>query len=192
MTATFLLLSLVILASAISAMTLRNLVHCALALTLTFAGLAGIYLELNAQFIGFAQILIYIGAVAILVVFAILLTRGSEPPNQRLFSASWPWGIAIGFVVFGVIAKAILSSSVTSSRDIPMSQTSVRQLGDALMTRFVLPLEVVGLLLTVALLGGVIIALRENLPMETGNTPETSATSATLESTSPHSNPLQP
>lgn len=164
MTPTFLLLSLVILSSAVTAMTLRNLVHCALALTLTFAGLAGIYLELNAQFIGFAQVLIYIGAVAILIVFAILLTRGSEPANERAFSASWAWGVGIGAVVFAVIAAAILSSGITRGRQIPINQTSVRQLGDALMTRFILPLEVMGLLLTVALLGGVIIALRENTP----------------------------
>lgn len=162
MTPTFLLLSLVILTSAVTAMTLRNLVHCALALTLTFAGLAGIYLELNAQFIGFAQVLVYVGAVAILIVFAILLTRGSEPAGQRVFSASWASGAGIGVVVFAVIAAAILSSGITRGRQIPINQTSVRQLGDALMTRFVLPLEVMGLLLTVALLGGVIIALREN------------------------------
>ena len=63
------------LASAVAAMSLRNLVHCALTLTVTFAGLAAFYLQLDAQFVGFAQILVYIGAVAILIVFAILLTR---------------------------------------------------------------------------------------------------------------------
>src|SRR5215471_11589476 len=99
MTASFVLLSILIISSAIVAMTLRNLVHCALALSLTFAGLAGVYLELNAQFIGFAQILIYIGAVAILVVFAILLTRGGEPPTQPVFSASWVSGVAVAVVV---------------------------------------------------------------------------------------------
>src|SRR5262249_49435543 len=112
MTLSFLLLSILSISGAITAMTLRNLIHCALALTLTFAGLAGIYLELNAQFIGFAQILIYIGAVAILVVFAILLTRGSEPPTQPVFSASWVWGLAVAVGVFGIIAGVILSSRV--------------------------------------------------------------------------------
>src|SRR5215831_4036454 len=102
MTASFVLLAILILSGAILAMTLRNLVHCALALTLTFAGLAGVYLELNAQFIGFAQVLVYIGAVAILEVFAILLTRGSEPPTQQVFSNSWAWGVAVALAVFGV------------------------------------------------------------------------------------------
>ena len=52
---------------ALAAMTLRNLVHCALALAVTFLGLAAIYLQLNAQFVGFAQVLVYVGAVAILM-----------------------------------------------------------------------------------------------------------------------------
>jgi NADH-quinone oxidoreductase subunit J len=161
MTASFVLLSILIISGAILAMTLRNLVHCALALTLTFAGLAGVYLQLNAQFIGFAQVLVYIGAVAILVVFAILLTRGSDPPTQQVFSSSWIAGVAVALAVFGVIAGVIFSSRLISGKALQPAQTSVRQIGDALMTRFILPLEVLGLLLTAALIGGVIIALRD-------------------------------
>jgi NADH-quinone oxidoreductase subunit J len=174
MTLSFLLLAIIIIGGAIMAMTLRNLIHCALALTLAFAGLAGIYLQLNAQFIGFAQILIYIGAVAILVVFAILLTRGSEPPAQRVFSASWVWGVAVAVIVFAVIAGVILSSRQLPGEAFQATTPSVRQIGDALMTRFILPLEVIGLLLTAALIGGVIIALKDQpeaeatLPAETG------------------------
>lgn len=161
MTLSFLVLSIVILGGAIMAITLRNLVHCVLALTLAFAGLAGIYLELNAQFIGFAQVLVYIGAVAILVVFAILLTRGSEPPTQQIFSASWASGVAVAILVFGVIAGVIFGSQLTSGTIAQTSRPSVRQIGDALMTRFILPLEVLGLLLTAALIGGVIVALKD-------------------------------
>ena len=83
----FAIIAVLTLASAVAAMSLRNLVHCALALTVTFAGLAAFYLQLDAQFVGFAQILVYVGAVAILIVFAILLTRGGEPPRQPIFSA---------------------------------------------------------------------------------------------------------
>src|SRR5262249_37228153 len=66
MTIPFLILSVVTVAGAIAAVALRNLVHCALCLVLTFAGLAGLFLQLNAEFVGFVQILVYIGAVAIL------------------------------------------------------------------------------------------------------------------------------
>src|SRR5437588_5364980 len=107
MTLTFSIIAILTLASAIAAMTLRSLVHCALALTVTFAGLAALYLQLDAQFVGFAQILVYIGAVAILIVFAILLTRGSEPPVQSIFSSSWVVGFGIALLVFGVLGKMI-------------------------------------------------------------------------------------
>ena len=67
MTATFLILAAITIAGTVAAMALRNLVHCVLALTVGFAGLAALYLQLGAQFVGFTQILVYVGAVAILV-----------------------------------------------------------------------------------------------------------------------------
>jgi NADH:ubiquinone oxidoreductase subunit 6 (subunit J) len=146
---------------AIAAMTLRNLVHCALALTVVFAALAGIYLQLGAQFVGFAQILVYIGAVAILIVFAILLTRSGDSPGRQRFSASLIAGGAIALGVFGVVSGVILSSKALSRALPPAPSATVREIGDGLMTRYVLPLEVLGLLLTAALIGAVVIALRE-------------------------------
>jgi NADH-quinone oxidoreductase subunit J len=158
---TFLILAIVTIAGAVAAMSLRNLVHCALALAVTFAGLAGLYLQLDAQFVGFAQILVYVGAVAILIVFAILLTRGSEPPQQAVLSSGWLVGLSIGVAVFALLTGMILSSK-TIAKDVPPAPSAtVQQIGDQLMTRYVLPLEVIGLLLTVALIGAVIIAMRE-------------------------------
>src|SRR6266404_321818 len=93
MLGTFIILGLLTLAGAGAAMSLRNLVHCALALTVAFAGLAALYLQLDAQFVGFAQILVYIGAVAILIVFAILLTGGGEAPKRPVLSVSWCIGV---------------------------------------------------------------------------------------------------
>src|ERR1051325_2376008 len=78
MPASFYILALFTVVSAFCAMSLRNLVHCALCLALSFLGVAGLFLHLNAGFIAFAQILVYVGAVAILIVFAILLTRNAE------------------------------------------------------------------------------------------------------------------
>ncbi len=161
MSFSFAILAVLTLASAVAALALRNLVHCVLALTVTFAGLGGFYLQLGAQFVGFAQILIYVGAVAILVVFAILLTRGSEPPGQSIFSANWVAGTAIAVVVFGVLAGLILSSRALPSGVVPAPAADVRQIGDQLMTKYILPLEVLGLLLTAALIGAVLIAMDE-------------------------------
>ena len=161
MTLPFAILAVMTLASAVAAMSLRNLVHCVLALTVTFAGLAAFYLQLDAQFVGFAQVLVYIGAVSILVVFAVLLTRSGEPPRQSIFSATWVVGIGIAVTVFGLLGGLILSSRALSSEPRPPPEITVREIGDQLMNKFILPLEVIGLLLTAALIGAVIIAMRE-------------------------------
>ena len=78
------------IAGGLAATLLKNLVHCALAVTVAFAGLALLFLELDAQFAGFVQILVYIGAVAILVVFAILLTRAARlrSRDEGVFSST--------------------------------------------------------------------------------------------------------
>ena len=161
MTFTFVITALVTLAGAVAAMSLRNLVHCVLMLTVTFAGLAALYLQLDAQFVGFAQILIYVGAVAILIVFAILLTRGSEPRAKFSFSLNWIAGIGLGIVVFGLLSGVILTSQALTGEVRPPPDATVRQIGTQLMGKFILPLEVVGLLLTAALIGAVLIAMRD-------------------------------
>jgi NADH-quinone oxidoreductase subunit J len=162
----FFFLSVLTIAGAAAALTLRNLVHCVLALMLAFVGLAGLYLQLDAQFIGFAQILVYIGAVAILIVFAVLLTRGAESPSQSIVSPSWAISSVVSVVVFGILAWTIRSSVATRHSIPPQPEVTVRQIGDALMSRFALPLEVIGLLLTAALVGAVTIAMQEKREMK--------------------------
>ena len=161
MTLPFAIIAVLTIAAAVAAMSLRNLVHCALALTVAFAGLAAAFLQLGAQFVGFAQILVYVGAVAILIVFAVLLTRGGEAPEKSVFSASWIWGAVVAAAVFGTLAWAIKNSFASQRVPAREVEATVRQIGNALMTKFVLPLEVIGLLLTAALIGAVIIAMKE-------------------------------
>lgn len=161
MTIPFTIIALLTIAAAVAAMTLRNLVHCTLAVAMTFIGLAATYLQLNAQFVGFAQILVYVGAVAILIVFAVLLTRGGEASEKSVFSASWVWGGLVAIGVFATLAWAVTKSFVIERAPAGKAEASVKQIGDALMTKYVLPLEVIGLLLTAALIGAVIIAMKE-------------------------------
>src|SRR5205085_8872925 len=106
-----------------------NVVHCALALTLAFAGLAALYLQLDAQFVGFAQILVYVGAVAILIVFAILLTRGAETP-QSIFSSHSAVGLAIAAIIFALLARMILTSRTLNQTQPAEPSATVRQIGD--------------------------------------------------------------
>ena len=141
-------------------MSLRNLVHSVLALTVTFAGLAAVYLLLGAQFIGFAQILVYVGAVAILIVFAILLTRDKSATQPVINGSSATSGI-IALSVFGVLAWSVQHSAVAQHPLQPQPQASMQQIGSILMLKFALPLEIIGVLLTVALIGAVTVAMRE-------------------------------
>jgi NADH-quinone oxidoreductase subunit J len=156
----FYLTVLLTVAGALAAALLRNLVHCALSLTVTFAGLALLYLQLDAQFAGFVQILVYIGAVAILVVFAILLTRGAGVPEYRSYSSSWLAGLLIAAAVFALLAWAVVKSLPAAAAASAPAAT-VQSIGTALMSSYALPLEIVAVLLTVALIGAVIVAMPE-------------------------------
>lgn len=155
-----------VLVSAAAAVLLRKLMHSVLCLMVTFVGLAALFLELGAEFIGFAQILLYVGAVAILIVFAVLLTRSGEAPPaapaQRFATAA---GIGVAVLVFGCLGALILTSSILPAAPASAAAVaeagSVLRLGQALMSRFVLPLEVLGLLLTAAMIGAVVIAMPE-------------------------------
>lgn len=164
----FLILAILTLAGGVAAMTLRKLVHCALALALSFAGLAALYLNLGAEFAGLAQLLVYVGAIAILIVFAILLTRGDEDQARHPFSPAGWAGVVLALAVFGVLAWAVETSSAAHgavSGTAP--QAAIRSIGFALMQRYVLPLEVIALMLTAAMIGAALLAMpprRASLP----------------------------
>ena len=162
MTVSFLILAILTLAGGVAAMTLRRLVHCALALAVSFAGLAGLYVNLGAEFAGLAQLLVYVGAIAILIVFAILLTRGSETESAEgvLTGQALPgpcWRLQSSEYWRG---RWWVAARLTLRRTLPLLETSMRDIGFALMQGYVLPLEVIALMLTAAMIGAVILALR--------------------------------
>ena len=166
MNCTFVILAALTFVSAVAAMSLRNLVHCALALAMTFIGLATLYLRLDAQFVGLVQVLVYVGAVAILIVFAILLTRGGGPSVETVLSSSWIVGAGVAILVFATLTGVILSSSffgkvAAANAEAVKQAATVQGIGTQLMTNYILPLEVIGLLLTAALIGAVIIAMQD-------------------------------
>jgi NADH:ubiquinone oxidoreductase subunit 6 (subunit J) len=127
------ILGVLTVAGAVAAMTLRNLI----------------------------QILVYVGAVAILIVFAILLTRSGGIEPKPFLNSQWYVGLGIGGAVFGCLAVAILSTKDLHAPLDVEKAAPVKQIGLELMTRYVLPLEVIGLLLTAAMLGAVLIAWQE-------------------------------
>ena len=157
----FYLLAAITIAGGLAAVLLKKLVHCALAGAVAFAGLALLFLALDAQFAGFVQFLVYLGAVAILIVFAILLTRNAEEQDGGLFSRTWFAGLVVAAGVFAVIGWAVLRSASVLPNQLAVPTATVRDIGVALVGRYVLPLEIVALLLTAATIGAVIVAMHE-------------------------------
>ena len=161
MTLPFIILAVLTIAGAAAAMGMRNLVHCVLALTLAFTGLSGLYLLLGTQFVGFAQILVYVGAVSILIIFTIMMTQIVARDITPVQPFSWIVGVVLAVVAFAALAWAIVSDSFLLQTKASQPEIDVRQIGNALMERFILPLEIVGLLLTVAFIGAVVIAMND-------------------------------
>ncbi|MGA1237272.1 MAG: NADH-quinone oxidoreductase subunit J [Limisphaerales bacterium] len=155
------ILGLLTVGSAVAAMSLRNMVHCLLWLVVTFVGLAGLYLTLSATFLAVTQVLVYLGAVAILMVFAIMLTRGGMGVDGKvLLAGSWVAGVGIALLVFGGLASVMGSAAGGGEAD--FAEPAVRQVGEALLTTHVVPLQAIALLLTGALIGGVVLAMAES------------------------------
>jgi NADH-quinone oxidoreductase subunit J len=155
--AAFIVIAIFTLAAALAAATLRKLMHAALSFAVALVGVAAFFFLLGAEFVGLALVFIYIGAVAVLIVFTILLTR-RDTDKDRGFN--WV-GAIIAVAVFGGLTWAILK---TQSLVIVAPHTpalTVKRIGVALMTTYVWPLQCVGLLLTAALIGALILVLEE-------------------------------
>jgi NADH-quinone oxidoreductase subunit J len=155
----FILIAFLLLASAATAMALRNIIHSALLLVVSWFALALFYLWAGAEFAAFAQVLIYAGAISMVVLFAVLLTQRTlgdftlAPESRRRALAA----VLAGTAVVAGIAYAVLNSSLAVASTPPPTVT-VRELGEQLMGPQAAALLVVGLILTVALVGAVVIA----------------------------------
>jgi NADH:ubiquinone oxidoreductase subunit 6 (subunit J) len=159
MIAALALIAVITLATAAVAMSLRNLIHSALLLIASWFGIAAFYLWAGAQFVAFAQVLVYVGAVSMVVLFAVLLTRRSRAdhviaPDSLARAVS---AVFAGAAVFGVLALAILKTRLAPSTAAAPTAT-VRDIGTQLMGTHAAALIIMGILLTVALLGAVVIA----------------------------------
>lgn len=162
MNAAFWIISAITVIGAILAVTMRNLVHCVLALILFFLGIAGHYFLLRADFLAAVQILLYIGAVAVLMLFAIMLTRhvtGTEGPSE--LSGKWWAGMSTAIIIGGLLWWVIGRDAVMSMLPAGEANTSVAEIGKALVSDWLVPFEILGVLLTAALIGAVVIALEE-------------------------------
>jgi NADH-quinone oxidoreductase subunit J len=154
----FIAVAVFTLGAALAAATLSKLMHAALSFAVAFVGVAALFFLLGAEFVGLVQIFVYIGAVAVLVVFTILLTRRDDEKDRGF---NWS-GVIVALAVFGTLVWAILKTPSLSILPPEMSPLTVKRIGEVLMTNYVWPLQCVGLVLTVALLGALIIAMEEH------------------------------
>ncbi len=155
--AAFIAIAVLTLASALAAALLKKLIHAALCLALCFVGVAAFYFLLGAEFVGLVQVFVYVGAVAILIVFTILLiAREYDPP------APFKWvGAFVALAVFTALTWSILKTTAPAGATPVLAPITVRQIGDSLMTSYVWPLQCIGLILTAALVGALVLAMEE-------------------------------
>ncbi len=153
----FLVIAVLTMAAALAAATLRRLIHAALSLVVAFLGLAAFYFLLGAEFVGLVQVFVYVGAVAVLIVFTILLTRRDE---ENTGGFHWSGGV-IALAVFGGLLWSILRTPSLSLAASQIDLLTVKRIGEVLMTDYVWPLQCVGLLLTAALIGALVLVMEE-------------------------------
>jgi len=156
----FLVLAAAMLGSALLVVVLRDIIRAGIAMVASFAALAGIYVLLGAPFVAAAQVLVYIGAIAVLILFAVMLTQAKAAPARLVFQTQ-----AIPAAVAAVVLAVVIALSVVSTDWGDVGQrltTATDALARLLFNEYTLPLEVVSVLLLAAVIGGVYLARHED------------------------------
>ena len=146
------------IAAAIGVVTVPNVVHAALFLIIALLGVAGFYILLSSEFLALVQILIYAGTVSILLLLALMLTRGAQQNLPSVGSgAQWPLALAVTTVLAIALITAVLDSTWPGDTG-QVTIVSLETLAGALFRDWLLPFEVVSIVLLVALIGAVVLA----------------------------------
>jgi NADH:ubiquinone oxidoreductase subunit 6 (subunit J) len=153
----FFVLAAIALIGGFLAVTLRNLVRAALGLILSFMGVAGIYFVLEAEFVAIVQVLIYIGAISVLILFAVMLTRGLMVSTTTAENSQWIGGAFIALLFFAILFFVVITTTWPVAPAQSVSDL-IPNLGTELVTTYLLPFEAVSLLLLAALVGAIVIA----------------------------------
>jgi len=153
----FFVMGLMALAGALIAVSQQNLLRAALGLILAFLGVAGIYFMLEAEFVGVVQILIYVGAISVLILFAVMLTRGLMRGAGSGHNSQWIGAAFVSLLLFLILSAVALFAhwNVTATK---VTTDLVPKIGVDLLTTYLLPFEAISLLLLAALVGAIVIA----------------------------------
>ena len=150
----FWMLTVVTLGAALMVVIVRDLFHAVLSLILSFVGVAGLYITLSADFVAVAQVLIYAGAISVLILFAMMLTPRAARDNAETFLQG-PALILAGLTAATIAGVAAATDWSEASRG-PFTETA-QAIGDALLNRYVLPFEIASVLLLVAMIGAIVL-----------------------------------
>jgi NADH:ubiquinone oxidoreductase subunit 6 (subunit J) len=157
--ALFWLFAAVMIGSALLVVTMKDIIRCGLAMIVCFGSLAGIYVILGAPLIAAAQVIVYIGAISVLILFAIMLTQTKDAPSRLVFQTQAVPAAIAAVIIAIVIALAIGATDWGEAADRVRLATS--DMSQVLFNDFVLPFEIVSVLLLAAVIGGVYLAKRE-------------------------------
>jgi NADH-quinone oxidoreductase subunit J len=158
---TFYVLAALVLVSGMGVVVLRNVVHAAVALIACFFFVAWLYLLLNADLLWVAQLLIYAGAIPVLIVFAIMFTRRSMSDTSNADSGNRVWAALVSAAIFGLLLAVLLPTKWFAGKWPGLTGTT-QVIGLELVNRYAVPFELVSVLLLVALIGAVILARRDD------------------------------
>ena len=158
--AVFYLLAAFTLGAALLVVLATNIVHSAIALVFTFFGVAALYVLLDAEFLAAVQVLLYVGGITILLLFAIMLTSRISARGVKIMNEQAGISALVVFAIFALMAYANLMGIVPAGPPPPASYATA-SLGRLLLTTYVLPFEAVSILLLAAMVGAIILARRE-------------------------------
>jgi len=154
-------LAFLLVIASMMAVTVRNIFHAAIYLIVALFAVAGFFILLQAEFLAAVQILVYVGAVAVLMIFAVMLTSRLSDVNLRAQNEQVGVGAIVALGLFTVVAFSIWSTNWAVS-SAPMAVDNTGALGRLIMTKYVLPFEIVSVLLLAAMVGAIVIAAKEN------------------------------
>jgi NADH-quinone oxidoreductase subunit J len=159
----FFALAVCAITGAVMALSLAKVVHTALSLAFTFVSLAGLFILLGAEFVAFVQVLIYVGAVTILMIFGIMMTKHRDEERERGRPLLETLAAVFCLCLFGILFFAIRSAGFpVPETALPADNTT--EIGTLLFTKYAVPFELVSVLLTAAFIGAVALAKREEEP----------------------------
>jgi NADH-quinone oxidoreductase subunit J len=155
------IIAFVVVVATVRVVTTNNVVHAALYLVGVLAGIGALYILLLAEFVATTQYLVYIGAIVVLFLFGIMLTRAPIGRTLHLTGATWPVGLAVAALLAGVMTYAIID--FFGDDKLPEDATLFRtdDVGDSIFSQFIIPFEAVSVLLLAGLIGAIVLARRD-------------------------------